>query len=36
MNAKEIKVHMIEPGQHPKVVMIKDDLDSLQKAVSIG
>ena len=27
---------MVEPGQHPKVVMLKDDLDSLQKAVSIG
>ena len=36
MNAKEIKVLMVEPGQHPKVVMLKDDLDSLQKAVSIG
>ena len=36
MNVKEIKILMIEPGQHPKVVMIKDDLDSLQKAVSIG
>ena len=36
MNAKEIKVLMVEPGKHPKVVMLKDDLDSLQKAVSIG
>ena len=36
MNAKEIKVLMVEPGEHPKVVMLKDDLDSLQKAVSIG
>ena len=36
MNTKEIKVLMVEPGQHPKVVMLKDDLDSLQKAVSIG
>ena len=36
MNAKEIKVLMVEPGKHPKVVTLKDDLDSLQKAVSIG
>lgn len=36
MNAKEIKVLMVEPGEHPRVVMLKDDLDSLQKAVSIG
>ena len=36
MNAKEITVLMVEPGQHPKVTKIKDDLDSLQKAVSIG
>ena len=36
MNVKEIKVLMVEPGKHPRVVMLKDDLDSLQKAVSIG
>ena len=36
MNAKEITVLMVEPGQHPKVTTIKNDLDSLQKAVSIG
>ena len=36
MNAKEIKVLMVEPWKYPKVVMLKDDLDSLQKAVSIG
>ena len=36
MNAKEIKVLMVEPGKHPRVVMLKDDLDALQKAVSIG
>ena len=36
MNAKEITVLMVEPGQHPKVTTIRDDLDSLQKAVSIG
>ena len=36
MQAKEITVLMVEPGQHPKVATLKDDLDSLQKAVSIG
>lgn len=36
MQAKEITVLMVEPGQHPKVTNLKDDLDSLQKAVSIG
>ena len=36
MNTKEIKVLMVEPGKHPKATMLKDDLDSLQKAVSIG
>ena len=36
METKEIKVLMVEPGKHPKVTTLKDDLDSLQKAVSIG
>ena len=36
MNTKEITVLMVEPGRHPKVTTLKDDLDSLQKAVSIG
>ena len=36
MSAKEINVLMVEPGKHPKVTTLKDDLDSLQKAVSIG
>ena len=36
MTQKEITVLMIEPGKHPKVTTLKDDLDSLQKAVSIG
>ena len=36
MSAKEITVLMVEPGKHPKVTILKDDLDSLQKAVSIG
>ena len=32
MNAKELTVLMVEPGKHPKVTKLKDDLDSLQKA----
>lgn len=36
MNAKELTVLMVEPGKHPKVTKLKDDLDSLQRAVSIG
>ena len=36
MNAKEIIVLMVEPGKHPRITTLKDDLDSLQKAVSIG
>lgn len=36
MNAKEITALMVEPGKHPKATKLKDDLDSLQKAVSIG
>ena len=36
MNTKEITVLMVEPGKHPKVTPLFDDLDSLQKAVSIG
>ena len=36
MKQKEIKVLMVEPGKHPMVTKLKDDLDSLQKAVSIG
>ncbi len=36
MTQKEITVLMVEPGKHPKVTTLKDDLDSLQKAVSIG
>ena len=34
MDAKEITVLMVEPGRHPRVTRLKDDLDSLQKAVS--
>lgn len=36
MNKKEIKVLMVEPGKHPRVTTLVNDLDSLQKAVSIG
>ena len=36
MRAKELTVLMVEPGKHPRVTTLKDDLDSLQKAVSIG
>ena len=36
METKEIKVLMIEPGKHPRVTTLMDELDSLQKAVSIG
>lgn len=36
MVKKEIKVLMVEPGKHPVVTVLKRDLDSLQKAVSIG
>ena len=36
MKQKEIKVLMVEPGKHPREVVIHNDLDSLQKAVSIG
>ena len=32
MNAKELTVLMVEPGKHPKVTKLKDDLDSLQRA----
>lgn len=36
MKQKEIRVLMVEPGEHPKETMLQNDLDSLQKAVSIG
>ena len=36
MTHKEIAVLMVEPGQHPKVTTLRDDLNSLQKAVSYG
>lgn len=36
MKQKEIKVLMVEPGKHPSVTVLQNDLASLQKAVSIG
>ena len=36
MNKKTITALMVEPNEHPKVVQLQTDLDSLQKAVSIG
>lgn len=35
MKQKEIKVLMVAPGEHPKEMVLKNDLDALQKAVSI-
>ena len=29
MKQKEIKVLMVEPGKHPKVTVLQNDLDSL-------
>ena len=36
MKKKEIRALMVAPGEHPKEVVLKNDLDALQKAVSIG
>ena len=36
MKEKEIKVLMVEPGKAPVVTTLKNDLQSLQEAVSIG
>ena len=36
MKQKEIKVLMVAPGEHPKDVVLENNLDALQKAVSIG
>lgn len=36
MKEANITVLMVEPGKNPVVTTIKNDLDSLQKAVSIG
>ena len=36
MKKREITVLMVEPGKPPAVTTLTNDLDSLQKAVSIG
>ena len=36
MKQKEIKVLMVAPGEHPKEVVLENNIDALQKAVSIG
>lgn len=36
MKQKEIKVLMVELGKHPKVTTLKNELEALQEAVSIG
>ena len=36
MKQKEIKVLMVAPGEHPRAVVLENNLDALQKAVSIG
>ena len=36
MKEKEIAVLMVEPHKHPTVTTLANDLDTLQKAVSIG
>ena len=36
MKENKIKVLMVEPGEHPKEVVLDNSLDALQKAVSIG
>ncbi|MBQ3134808.1 MAG: DUF3846 domain-containing protein [Oscillospiraceae bacterium] len=36
MKEKEITVLMVEPHKHPTITTIANDLDALQKAVSIG
>ena len=36
MNQKTITALMVEPNEHPKITQLRTDLDSLQKAVSIG
>jgi hypothetical protein len=36
MKEKKITVLKVEPHKHPEVCILENDLDSLQKAVSIG
>lgn len=35
MNKKIITALMVEPNEHPKVIQLRTDLDSMQKAVSL-
>ena len=36
MKARKIKVLKVAPGEYPKEVVLENNLDALQKAVSIG
>lgn len=36
MKESKITVLMVEPGKHPAITTLENNLDSLQKAVSIG
>jgi hypothetical protein len=36
MKQKEIRVLMVEPGKHPVETVLQNDLELLQKAVSVG
>ena len=36
MKESKINALMVEPGKHPVITTLENDLDSLQKAVSIG
>ena len=36
MDKNMVTVLMVEPDMHPKVIQLRTDLDSMQKAVSIG
>ena len=36
MKQKEIKVLKVAPGEHPREVVLENNLDALQKVVSIG
>ena len=36
MKARKIKVLKVAPGEHPQVVVLENDLDSLQNAPGMG
>ena len=36
MKVRKITVLKVAPGEHPQVVVLENNLDALQKAVSIG